>query len=113
MLNAHIESVNALRDADARDFNNQIGSLATALQETRAELARYKEHGRNLETITGQIRETYQGELDKQASYVARIEEDRQRKDAHIRYLEKLLQGIESGRVLRLTRTISRFLGRH
>ena len=33
-------------------------------------------------------------------------------KNEHILYLEKLLQDIESGRVLRLTRSIARFLGR-
>jgi hypothetical protein len=33
-------------------------------------------------------------------------------KDEHILYLEKLLQGIEQGRVLRLTRRVSRLLGK-
>ena len=44
---------------------------------------------------------------------VVRYIEDLKSKDEHILYLEKLLQGIESGRVFRLTRTFSRFLGRH
>ena len=41
-----------------------------------------------------------------------RLEEERKSKDEHILYLERLLQGIEAGRVMRLTRSISRFLGR-
>ena len=45
-------------------------------------------------------------------NYVARLDEEQRNKDEHILYLEKLLQGIEAGRVMRLTRTISRFLGR-
>ncbi len=42
----------------------------------------------------------------------ARLEEELNSKNQHILYLEKLLQDIESGRVLRLTRSIARFLGR-
>lgn len=42
----------------------------------------------------------------------ARLESEIRSKDEHILYLEKLLQGIEAGRVLRLTRRISRLLGK-
>jgi uncharacterized protein (DUF3084 family) len=44
--------------------------------------------------------------------YMARLEQEVRNKDEHILYLEKLLQGVESGRVMRLTRTLTRFLGR-
>jgi hypothetical protein len=43
---------------------------------------------------------------------MAKLEEDIRSKDEHILYLEKLLQAIESGRVMRMTRSVSRFLGR-
>jgi uncharacterized protein (DUF3084 family) len=43
---------------------------------------------------------------------MAKLEEDIRAKDEHILYLEKLLQAIESGRVMRMTRSVSRFLGR-
>lgn len=42
----------------------------------------------------------------------ARLEREIRSKDEHILYLEKLLQGIEAGRVLRLTRRVSRLLGK-
>jgi hypothetical protein len=77
------------------------------------ELDRKSEHAGNLETMLVQVRQAYETEFAKQAEYIARLEQDRQSKDEHVRYLEKLLEGIEAGRVMRLTRTISRFLGRH
>jgi SAM-dependent methyltransferase len=106
-------ALNAAREADNRALNAHIADITTALEEARAELERYKEHAHNLEIITSQIRETYQAEIDKQVAYAATLEEGARRKDEHILYLEKLLQGIASGRVMRLTRTVSRFLGRH
>ena len=57
-------------------------------------------------------REALKIELLNRDSYVARLDEEQRNKDEHILYLERLLQGIEAGRVMRLTRTISRFLGR-
>ncbi len=46
------------------------------------------------------------------SEYIARLEEEMRSKDEHILYLEKLLQAVQAGRVMRLTRTASRFLGR-
>ncbi|MBF6613121.1 MAG: class I SAM-dependent methyltransferase [Chloroflexi bacterium] len=46
------------------------------------------------------------------AEYIARLEEEMRSKGEHILYLEKLLQAVQAGRVMRLTRTASRFLGR-
>src|SRR5512133_2858265 len=57
------------------------------------------------------VQATYTDEFTNQKTYIGRLEEDLKSKDEHILYLEKLLQGIESGRVFRLTRTFSRFLG--
>lgn len=55
----------------------------------------------------------HEAEFTKHRDYIARLEDEQKNKDAHILYLEKLLQGVESGRVMRLTRALSRFLGRH
>lgn len=65
-----------------------------------------------LEAHVRNIEEAYKEEFAKQKAYIARLEEDRQSKDEHILYLERLLKGIESGRVFRLTRTVTRFLKR-
>lgn len=65
-----------------------------------------------LESTLQDLRNTYEVEFKKHEEYMARLEEERKNKDEHILYLERLLQGIESGRVMRLTRSISRFLGR-
>jgi hypothetical protein len=57
-------------------------------------------------------REKYGDEFTKHEKYIARLEEEQKAKDEHILYLEKLLQGIEAGRVMRITRAFARFLGR-
>lgn len=46
------------------------------------------------------------------ANLTSRLENEVRSKDEHILYLERLLQGIEAGRVLRITRRVSRLLGR-
>jgi predicted RNase H-like nuclease (RuvC/YqgF family) len=46
------------------------------------------------------------------ANLESRLANELRTKDEHILYLEKLLEGIERGRVLRLTRRISRLIGR-
>lgn len=82
-----------------------------ALQEV--EINRLRTELEDLRDSSRQIRDAHEAEFVKHADYIARLEQERQDKDEHILYLEKLLQGIESGRVMRLTRSISRFLGRH
>jgi hypothetical protein len=69
-------------------------------------------HATQLEEHVGNLQASYTAEFASQKSYIDRLEADVKSKDEHILYLEKLLQGIESGRVFRLTRTFSRFLGR-
>jgi hypothetical protein len=44
--------------------------------------------------------------------FIARLQADLEQKNQHILYLEQLLQKIESGRVLRMTRNVNRLLGR-
>jgi len=93
--------------------DKHISGMEGRIALLNGELDRTSEHASNLETMLVQVRQAYETEFAKQAEYIARLEQDRQSKDEHVRYLEKLLEGIESGRVMRLTRTISRFLGRH
>jgi hypothetical protein len=51
----------------------------------------------------------YEAEFASQKTYITRLESEMKSKDEHILYLEKLLQGLQSGRVFRLTRSLSRF----
>ncbi len=57
-----------------------------------------------------------QGDLANKDQHVSnltsRLEQEVKAKNEHIVYLENLLQGIESGRVLRMTRKVARLLGR-
>jgi hypothetical protein len=60
--------------------------------------------------------EELQRELSSKDLHIANLESrlanELRTKDEHILYLEKLLEGIERGRVLRLTRRISRLMGK-
>jgi hypothetical protein len=89
---------------DRRD--KHIAGMETRNALLDVEIARLEEH-------SGNVQAAYTAEFAGQKSYINRLEEDLKSKDEHILYLEKLLQGIEAGRVFRLTRTLSRFLGRH
>jgi hypothetical protein len=88
---AAMETKVALQDVDSQKLTMQVAQL--------------EQHIANIEAA-------YTAEFASQSSYINRLQEDVKSKDEHILYLEKLLQGIESGRVFRLTRTFSRFLGR-
>jgi 2-polyprenyl-3-methyl-5-hydroxy-6-metoxy-1,4-benzoquinol methylase len=90
----------------------QVDQRKSEVFALNGELQTHKEHGQNLETVLSQTRDAFTTEFEKQAEYISRLEEDVRGKDEHIRYLENLLQGIESGRVMRLTRALSRFLGK-
>ena len=86
--------------------------METKIALLEGEMARLTEHRAVMETTLQQAREEAGAEFAKQTAYIARLEEEQKSKNEHITYLEKLLQGIEAGRVMRLTRAISRFLGR-
>jgi chromosome segregation ATPase len=75
-------------------------------------IALLEEQKRDLENTLDRQRDTFDTEFTKHEQYIARLEQEQKAKDEHILYFEKLLQGIESGRVMRLTRSVSRFLGR-
>lgn len=64
----------------------------------------------NLETHIANVQASYEAEFANQKAYITRLESDVKAKDEHILYLEKLLQGLQSGRVFRVTRSVSRFL---
>jgi hypothetical protein len=72
-----------------------------------------EEQKRDLQNKMDVLQHDAEAEFEKHKAYIARLEEDQHNKDEHILYLEKLLQGIESGRVMRLTRSLARFLGRN
>lgn len=74
----------------------------------RAQMERRDRH------IAGLEEQVYSLEAQKRnlELYSTRLEAEQQSKNEHILYLEKLLQNIQSGRVLRLTRSVARFLGR-
>jgi hypothetical protein len=107
-----------LRDQmDRRDKHIAAMETKIALQDVEnhnltMQAARLEQHIANLEQHIANIEAAYTAEFANQTSYISRLQEDVKNKDEHILYLEKLLQGIESGRVFRLTRTFSRFLGR-
>ncbi len=82
--------------------DRHIQGLETRLDLQQAELERMRAE-----------MDLQRAEMLRKDEYVRRLEQDIRHKDEHILYLEKLLQDIEAGRVMRLTRAISRFLGRH
>ncbi|MEP6774282.1 MAG: methyltransferase domain-containing protein [Chloroflexota bacterium] len=63
-----------------------------------------------LQTHIVNVQTGYETEFASQKAYIGRLEDEVKSKDEHILYLEKLLQGLQSGRVFRLTRSMSRFL---
>lgn len=96
---AGMETRIALQDVHITSQEAHVASLTEELEQTRQEYSGY--------------RAQMATEFDNKQRYIARLEQEQRNKDEHILYLEKLLQGIEAGRVMRLTRTLSRFLGRH
>jgi chromosome segregation ATPase len=95
---AALEQKVALQDIELDRRENDIGGLQERVEQ--------------LEAHAGNIQAAFTKEFDSQKTYIERLQVDLQSKDEHILYLERLLQGIESGRVFRLTRKLSRFLGR-
>jgi hypothetical protein len=103
---------------DRRDKHIAGMETRIALQDVELDRRQSEKHAltltiARLEEHIGNIQAAYSAEFAGQKAYINRLEEDLKSKDEHILYLEKLLQGIEAGRVFRLTRTFSRFLGRH
>ena len=89
------------RDRHIAGMETRTALLNAHIETLTSQLARLEEHVRNAEAA-----------FTTQGMYIARLEDDLKSKDEHILYLERLLKGIESGRVFRLTRSLSRFLKR-
>jgi len=84
------------RDKHIAGLENQIATLRPQVSELQAHIVN--------------VQNGYETEFASQKTYIARLEDEVKSKDEHILYLEKLLQGLQSGRVFRLTRSMSRFL---
>lgn len=100
------------RDKHIAGMETRIALQDIELERRNAENQSVTMQVARLEEHIGNVQAAYSAEFASQKSYISRLEEDLKSKDEHIIYLEKLLQGVESGRVFRLTRTFSRFLGR-
>ncbi len=114
-----------LRDVNLASMEGKVGLLERDLESTRG-------HAANLERMLTEARreltalqadhaaalQARQDLIDLKATNARLAEEhgrlvhDVEQKNQHILYLEQLLQGIEAGRVFRLTRTAARLLGR-
>jgi chaperonin cofactor prefoldin len=111
-LKSHMDSLQKRGDTlQIRSDTLQIRSDALQLRvdELQAEL---DERVAALTAHAGNIQAAFGKEFENQKVYIVRLEADLKGKDQHILYLERLLQGVESGRVFRLTRALARFLGR-
>jgi hypothetical protein len=102
---------------ERRDRHIAAMETRSALQDVqnqtlRDQAARLEDHARALEEHVRAVELSYKDEFAGQAAYIGRLESDLKSKDEHILYLERLLQGIEAGRVFRLTRSVSRLLKR-
>jgi hypothetical protein len=101
-----------LRDKQIAQLEQKVALQDTEIDRRESAVRSLQEQVDRLDAHVGNIQAAYAKEFESQKAYVERIEADVKSKDEHIVYLERLLQGIESGRVFRLTRTLSRFLGR-
>lgn len=119
-----------VRDLQIAQLEQKVALQDVDIERRAAELIAMKAHGDNLvsrideleaelsdrvEKLTahaGNIQAAFGKEFENQKAYIGRLEADLMGKEEHIQYLERLLQGVESGRVFRLTRAVARFLGR-
>jgi hypothetical protein len=100
------------RDKHISGMEGKIALLEGTIKQLQASISQHEDQKLEMEGKMQQQRGIYDAEFKKHEAYINRLEEERRAKDEHILYLERLLQGVESGRVMRLTRTIARFLGR-
>jgi SAM-dependent methyltransferase len=91
------------RDKHIAGMETRIATQDVQAAALRTQLSELQAHIVNVQT-------GYEAEFASQKTYITRIESEVKSKDEHILYLEKLLQGLQSGRVFRLTRSMSRFL---
>jgi hypothetical protein len=91
------------RDKHIAGMETRIATQDIQASALRTQLSELQAHMVNVQT-------GYEAEFASQKAYITRLEGEMKSKDEHILYLEKLLQGLQSGRVFRLTRSMSRFL---
>jgi hypothetical protein len=101
------------RDRHIAGMETRIALQDVEIERAKAERLGLMEDSKLKDEHIRNVQAAYEAEFSSQKAYIARLEEDVRSKDEHILYLEKLLQGIQSGRVFRMTSTLSRFLGRH
>ena len=85
-----------------------IGRLNDELWRLRMELRALDAEATHLRAALEQERT----DAAERHQFIARIQADLEQKNQHIVYLEQLLQKIEAGRVLRVTRSVNRLLGK-
>ena len=106
-LESHLASASATAQA-VPALQQDVAHLNDELWRMRLEL-------RALEAEATQMRaalEQERTEAEERHHFIARIQADLEQKNEHIVYLEQLLQKIEAGRVLRVTRSVNRLLGK-
>ncbi|MDQ6695753.1 MAG: methyltransferase domain-containing protein [Chloroflexota bacterium] len=91
-------------------YEAQQVAIREQLMAAQADLPKKDQHITNLEASIEQMQEAVRSQAANHQQYVARMDQELISKNEHILYLEKLLRGIERGRVFRLTRTLSRVL---
>ena len=96
-----------------RALREQMDNRDKHISGMEGRIALLETQKRDLKNALNQTRDRFEAEFVRHEAYIERLEREQKSKDEHIIYLEKLLQGIEQGRVMRLTRSFSRFLGRH
>jgi len=100
------------RDQHIAGMETRIALMDVELERARAERLGLMEDSKLKDEHIRNMQAAYEAEFSSQKAYISRLEGDVKAKDEHILYLEKLLQGIQSGRVFRMTSNFSRFLGR-
>jgi hypothetical protein len=100
------------RDKHIAEMETRIALQDVEVERLRSERMTLSDESRAKDEHIRNVQAAYEAEFASQKAYIGRLEEDVKAKDEHILYLEKLLQGIQAGRVFRMTRTLERFLGR-
>jgi septal ring factor EnvC (AmiA/AmiB activator) len=113
-LESHLTSASATAQvvpalqADIAQLNDALWNQRMALQAMEADRDRLSAEATQLRAALEQERT----EAEERHHFIARIQADLEQKNQHIVYLEQLLQKIEAGRVLRVTRSVNRLLGK-
>jgi SAM-dependent methyltransferase len=115
------EAVNYLR-LEVAQRDTQLVSRALEVAQRDTQLVRYNAQLAAMEadrdrlaseaTALRSALEQERAEAQERHQYIARLQADLEQKNQHILYLEQLLQKIEAGQVLRMTRRLTRLVGK-